>query len=192
MTALCQVQDDSIIIHIWWQKFINWFSASNFSQNNSTPRINEWNTQKREEKRREEKRREEKRREEKSDWFNIQFDVLYSSQKRCYATEMKLKSFDEFWLEWTLKMVNCSSIVIKLFAWEQIQDIIKEARLTRPPANRYLVRNAGTNEVNGIYVGNFKRGRFRSTSRNQKSMEWDYFLCFVAQCDQNRNDGSSR
>jgi hypothetical protein len=85
-------------------------------------------------------------------------------------------------------MVNCSSIVIKLFAWEQIQDIIKEARLTRPPANRYLVRNAGTNEVNGIYVGNFKRGRFCYV----KKMERDYLLCFVAQCDQNRSGGSSR
>jgi hypothetical protein len=47
-------------------------------------------------------------------------------------------------------------------------------------------------QTNGGYVGNFKRGRFRSPSRNQKSIERDYLLCFVAQCNQNRSGGSSR
>jgi ubiquitin C-terminal hydrolase len=74
------------------------------------------------------------------------------------SSEEQIKTFYQFWLDLTLKMMNCNSIVIKLFAWDQIQAIIKESRHTRPPANRYLVRNAGTDEVNGIYEGNFKIG----------------------------------
>jgi ubiquitin C-terminal hydrolase len=72
--------------------------------------------------------------------------------------ELRLKKYYEFWLNHTLKMMNCGSIVLKLFAWDQLHEVIREAIATRPPPNRFLVRNAGTEEVNGIYTSNFKYG----------------------------------
>jgi ubiquitin C-terminal hydrolase len=94
------------------------------------------------------------------------------------SSEEQIKTFYQFWLDLTLKMMNCNSIVIKLFAWDQIQAIIKESRHTRPPANRYLVRNAGTDEVNGIYEGNFKRGEVPSYSKKPSKEGENLFTLF--------------
>jgi ubiquitin carboxyl-terminal hydrolase 9/24 len=55
-------------------------------------------------------------------------------------------------------MMNCKSIVLKLFGWEQVHEIIRESIATRLHASRYLIRNAGTKEMNGIYEGTFKIG----------------------------------
>jgi len=74
----------------------------------------------------------------------------------------KVEEFYAFWLKYVLKMMECRSIVLKLFAWEQVHDIIREAISTRPPPNRYLVRNAGVDEVNGIYTSTFKLGEVPS------------------------------
>ena len=70
----------------------------------------------------------------------------------------RLMAFYDFWLSHTLKMMNCASIVLKLFAWDQLHEVIREAVATRPPPRRYLVRNAGTEEVNGIYTATFDYG----------------------------------
>ena len=59
--------------------------------------------------------------------------------------------YNVFWLEHTAKMMNCKSILLKLFAWEQMHEITREAARTRPTPSQYEVSNAGTEEVNGIY-----------------------------------------
>lgn len=67
-------------------------------------------------------------------------------------------NFNAFWLEHTLKVMNSNSIVLKLFAWDQVHEIIREAVYSRPPPLRYLVRNAGNDAVNGIYNCAFQVG----------------------------------
>mmetsp|Transcript_1602 Transcript_1602/g.2995 ORF Transcript_1602/g.2995 Transcript_1602/m.2995 type:complete len:2808 (-) Transcript_1602:373-8796(-) len=62
------------------------------------------------------------------------------------------KKYNVFWLEHTAKMMNCKSILLKLFAWEQMHEITREAARTRPTPSQYEVTNAGTAEVNGTYV----------------------------------------
>lgn len=60
-----------------------------------------------------------------------------------------------FWLQHTLKMMNCSSIVLKLYAWDQVNDIIREALNTKPHASEYIVRGAGNPYANGTYSAMF-------------------------------------
>ena len=62
-----------------------------------------------------------------------------------------LKSHYVFLLDHAVKMVSSSLFVVKLYGWELINDIIKEANLTRPTAESYQVQGAGTDVVNGIY-----------------------------------------
>jgi ubiquitin C-terminal hydrolase len=62
------------------------------------------------------------------------------------------KQYNLFWLEHTARMMSCKSILLKLFAWEQMHDITREAARTRPPPSQYVLSNAGTEEVNGVYM----------------------------------------
>eukprot|EP01038_Epipyxis_sp_PR26KG_P004500 gene4500-6357_t len=62
-----------------------------------------------------------------------------------------LDNFYAFWFQHTLKCMNSGSLVLKLFSWEQINELITEAKNSRPIANSYLVENAGTDYVNGVY-----------------------------------------
>ena len=65
------------------------------------------------------------------------------------------KHMDPFYLFWfnnTIKFMNSSSLVFKLAAWEQLNEIIHEAKVVRPVASSYLVEGAGTTFVNGEYV----------------------------------------
>ena len=65
------------------------------------------------------------------------------------------KHMDPFYLFWfnnTIKFMNSSSLVFKLSAWEQLNEIIHEAKVVRPIATSYLVEGAGSAFVNGEYV----------------------------------------
>ena len=64
----------------------------------------------------------------------------------------------QFWLQHTRKMMNCSSIVLKLYAWDQVNDIIREALNTKPFPLEYVVRGAGNHIVNGTYSACFASG----------------------------------
>jgi len=59
--------------------------------------------------------------------------------------------FQQFWLRNTLKLLRCNSIVLRLFGWEQVQDILRIAVTTRPLAASYSVSNSAENHINGIY-----------------------------------------
>ena len=63
-----------------------------------------------------------------------------------------VEKFRVFWFENTFKFMNSGSLVMKLFAWEQLNDLILEAKLTRPLASTYIVEGSGTAFVNGTYV----------------------------------------
>jgi len=60
--------------------------------------------------------------------------------------------FHVFWFDIILKFMNSSSLVLKLRAWEQLEDIIQEAKATRPLANSYTIEGAGSEVVNGTYT----------------------------------------
>ncbi|GLD98477.1 hypothetical protein PINS_up007174 [Pythium insidiosum] len=61
-------------------------------------------------------------------------------------------SINALWLEMTLRYVESSSLPLRLFGLEQVSQIVNSARAARPFPSRYLVRNAGTQSVNGVYV----------------------------------------
>ena len=62
-----------------------------------------------------------------------------------------LKTHHVFLLDHAVRMVNSSLFVVKLYGWELINDIIKEAIGTRPSAESYLVQGAGNETANGTY-----------------------------------------
>ena len=61
------------------------------------------------------------------------------------------QEFQKFWLAHTLKLLQSQSIILRLCGWEQVQDVVNTAIMTRPHAAAYLVCNAGLNVINGIY-----------------------------------------
>ena len=84
---------------------------------------------------------------ESTDYINNLLTAMRPKSKN----DPNFKAFNLFWLEHTAKMMNCNSILLKLFAWDQMHEITREATRTRPTPSEYTVSNAGTAEVNGIY-----------------------------------------
>jgi ubiquitin carboxyl-terminal hydrolase 9/24 len=98
-----------------------------------------------------------------------------------------------FWFDCIVRYINSSSIVVKLFGWEQMAEIIEEVKSERPFATKFTVEEAGTPFVNGEYlidprtidnevVQYVKEGNpqanvplltlFRCNMRNSKSKWW--------------------
>ena len=59
--------------------------------------------------------------------------------------------FHPIWLEFTGKLISSGSIVLKLMAWDQMNELIKEAHKSKPRAKNYIVSGAGAEWVNGSY-----------------------------------------
>jgi len=55
------------------------------------------------------------------------------------------------WLNYILKCLQSSSIVLKLIGWDLIQHLVEQAIHQRPFAKYLHLSNAGSPEVNGIY-----------------------------------------
>ena len=64
-------------------------------------------------------------------------DMLLLRTDRMAQTQ-KLHQFNSFWLDYTLKGITSKSLVLRLFSWDQLGDIIKQAELSRPLADSYL------------------------------------------------------
>ena len=47
--------------------------------------------------------------------------------------------------------MNSGSLILRLFAWEQLNELILEAKSTRPMAASYIVSGAGSDFINGTY-----------------------------------------
>lgn len=106
--------------------------------------------------------------------------------------------FYQFWFKMILKFMNSSSLVIKLFGWEQINEMIVEIKGIRPLPGSFTVEGAGTEYLNGVYnsttrnpeADNFQYTKvsaqpgiplltlFRCTMRNTKAKWW-----FISQAD---------
>lgn len=56
-----------------------------------------------------------------------------------------------FWFTCVEKYINSSSIVVRLFGWDQLAEMIHEVRFIRPHAASYTVQGAGTSILNGTY-----------------------------------------
>ncbi|TMW63070.1 hypothetical protein Poli38472_005688 [Pythium oligandrum] len=61
-------------------------------------------------------------------------------------------TINTLWLELTHREMESTSLPLRLFGLEQISQIVNCARASRAVPPRYLVRNAGTKNVNGIYT----------------------------------------
>lgn len=73
-----------------------------------------------------------------------------------YSNTMKRgdgeRDFLSFWFDFTVKCVQSASLVTRLFGWEQLNELIDEAKSMKPPAKEYEVVGAGTWFVNGTYT----------------------------------------
>lgn len=63
----------------------------------------------------------------------------------------KLGVFHQFWLDFTLKSLGSGSLVLRLFGWDQMHELIREGNAKRPLAESYIVSGAGNDDANGIY-----------------------------------------
>lgn len=59
--------------------------------------------------------------------------------------------FYQFWFDFIKKLASSGSLVLKLFAWDCLQELVKYVNDTSPNPKSYLVEDAGTVEVNGEY-----------------------------------------
>jgi ubiquitin C-terminal hydrolase len=65
---------------------------------------------------------------------------------------VKAAAFHQFWMKYAFRAVQSGSLVLKLFGWDQVNELVREAICTRPPVDAYEVVGAGTDYVNGKYV----------------------------------------
>ncbi|KAG7389558.1 Ubiquitin carboxyl-terminal hydrolase 34 [Phytophthora pseudosyringae] len=62
------------------------------------------------------------------------------------------EAINALWLDITERYVQSTSLPLRLFGLEQINQIVNCARASRAYPPRYFVRNAGTASVNGVYT----------------------------------------
>ena len=86
-------------------------------------------------------------------------DILDSLKTICYCDvdiskpQFKLaQMFHPFWLDLTGKLISSGSLVLKLMAWDQMNEMIIEAHKSKPRAHSYIVTGAGLEWVNGCYT----------------------------------------
>ena len=86
-------------------------------------------------------------------------DILDSLKTICYCDvdiskpQFKLaQMFHPFWQDLTGKLISSGSLVLKLLAWDQMNELIIEAHKSKPRARSYIVTGAGLDWVNGCYT----------------------------------------
>ncbi|CCI44983.1 unnamed protein product [Albugo candida] len=62
-----------------------------------------------------------------------------------------INTVNELWLDLTCKYLRSQSLPLRLFGLEQIHHLVSAARTTRSFPQHYIVRNAGSEMVNGVY-----------------------------------------
>lgn len=80
------------------------------------------------------------------------------------AVHQHMTGFHKFWMGYISKLIRSSSLVLKLFGWEQVNDLILDAKAKRADAASFQVTGAGTTVVNGIYTLN---GKHSDTNSNR-------------------------
>ncbi|RLN71972.1 hypothetical protein BBJ28_00013717, partial [Nothophytophthora sp. Chile5] len=78
--------------------------------------------------------------------------VLAIIRRLVDAGVVSSEAINALWLEITERYVESTSLPLRLFGLEQINQIVNCARASRAFPPRYLVRNAGTAMVNGVYT----------------------------------------
>lgn len=78
--------------------------------------------------------------------------VLAIIRRLVDAGAVSAMAINQLWLELTQRYVESTSLPLRLFGLEQINLIVSCARASRAFPPRYIVRNAGTAMLNGVYV----------------------------------------
>jgi len=60
--------------------------------------------------------------------------------------------FFDYWRRFALKLVKSQSIKVRCLGWNEIDGLISESIMRRPPPNTIVVSEAGTSFFNGTYV----------------------------------------
>lgn len=78
--------------------------------------------------------------------------VLAIIRRLVDAGIVESEEINKLWLEITQRYVESTSLPLRLFGLEQINQIVNCAQASRSYPPRYFVRNAGTEIVNGVYT----------------------------------------
>lgn len=60
--------------------------------------------------------------------------------------------FYTFWRSLAWKLISATSLPLKLFGWQQVEDILHACSLQRPPPRSFVASGAGCTFVNGEYI----------------------------------------
>lgn len=88
---------------------------------------------------------------ENTDCLSLLVQSIWSLISTLPTKDLYQERFFAFWFDCISKYIHSSSIVVKLFGWEQLADIIQEVKGVRPFAESYIIEGAGTAFVNGEY-----------------------------------------
>ena len=82
---------------------------------------------------------------------SIRYDLQRIFDRLVATRRTQTFAFYEFWRALTLKLLTSQSLPLKLFGWDQANDLITASNGHRPPAREFIVFNAGCTFVNGVY-----------------------------------------
>jgi len=94
-----------------------------------------------------------------ADYVDLLIDILESLKEICKCgvdisqPQFKLAQiFHPFWQDFTVKLISSGSILLKLMAWDQMNELIIEAHKSTPRAESYIISGAGLPWVDGTYT----------------------------------------
>ena len=102
--------------------------------------------------------------------------IFYTLKRLCFND---INMFYKFWMDHTSKLLKSGTLVLRLFAWEQMQELMMEAVNTEPHVSSYSVQGASLAFVDGTYVHygpNKDRSSLLYTKKATKEGESDLTL----------------
>ena len=84
----------------------------------------------------------------------IRADLQRLFDRMVVTRRTEMYAFYKFWRALTLKLITSQSLPLKLFGWDQANDLIVASAAHRPPARKFIVSGAGATFANGEYEFN--------------------------------------
>ena len=107
------------------------------------------------------------------------FDRLVSTRRE------STYEFYQFWRSLILKLITSQSLPLKLFGWQQVDDILEASAEHRPPPRGFIVSEAGCSFVNGPYSF---AGNTTPDGYAQRGVD----ICYERKIPENDEDGGGK
>ena len=107
------------------------------------------------------------------------FDRLVSTRRE------STYEFYQFWRALILKLITSQSLPLKLFGWQQVDDILEASAEHRPPPRGFVVSEAGCTFVNGHYT-------FAGTATPDGYAQRGFDICYERRIPETDEDGGGK